>query len=232
MNEGFESELSFWDQELSLKGFYSDDILNRLNPERMERVFPHYMRGLLEQLSNASGSLPRVIDVGSGPLSMLAHGARQRWFELTAADPLADRYRQLLGRYGHEPNCSLVQAFGEDLSSVFGENQFDLAWIHNALDHTCSPERVLREMVKIVRPGGYLYIQGWTREGTGEGWNGLHQHDLYLLPGPILACESRLGASAMTAVQHLTEGLPVVFVEATDPVQTVRSWMKVVCRKL
>jgi SAM-dependent methyltransferase len=232
MNEGFESELSFWEQELSLMGAYSEDILNRLNPERMERVFPHYLRSLLEQLSSAFGSIPRVIDVGSGPLSMLAHGGRRGWLELTAADPLAHKYLQLLARHGYEPNCALVQVFGEELSSVFSENKFDLAWIHNALDHTQSPERVLHEIVKIVRPGGYVYIQGWTREGTGEGWNGLHQHDLYLLPGPILACESRLGTGEMTPVRHITEGLPIVSVEATDPVQTVRSWMKLVCRKL
>jgi SAM-dependent methyltransferase len=231
MDRGFESELAFWDQELSLKGSFTDDILNRLDPQRMERVFPHSIRGLLEELSNTFGSIPRVLDLGSGPLSMLAHGVRQKWLHLTAVDPLADEYRHLLTKYGYEPNCELIRAHGEDLSSVFGANQFELIWINNALDHTRSPGQVLREMVKVVRPGGYLYIQGFTREGTAEGWNGLHQHDLYLLPGPTLACESRYQPNWPTMVEHITEGLPIIPVEWTEPTQIVKSWMKLVCRK-
>ena len=39
-HDGFQSELAYWDRELSLQGDYPDAILNRSVPERMEREFP------------------------------------------------------------------------------------------------------------------------------------------------------------------------------------------------
>lgn len=95
-HQGFGGELQFWDRELSLKGDYPDSILDRLQPERMKNQFPFYIMPLIEELTRKCSSPPKVLDVGSGPPSMLAYGAYNKLLELTCVDPLADRYKELL----------------------------------------------------------------------------------------------------------------------------------------
>ena len=224
----FQSELNFWDTELSLNGTYPEPILNRLIPERMDREFPWYLVPRIEELRGLLGSIPRVLDVGSGPLSMLAHGHRQGILRLTAADPLAMKYYDLLKKYNHSANCALVECRGEDLVHCFGPNTFDLVWIHNALDHSQDPAKVVRQMTAVLRSGGYLVIQGWTREGTTELWNGLHQHDLYLDSSKRLICES--GRDSRNSV-CLNEGLPLETIETSEPTDRPKVWLKLICRK-
>jgi len=40
---------------------------------------------------------------------MLAYGHHCGMFDLTAVDPLADQYLELLRKHGHSPNSPLVQ---------------------------------------------------------------------------------------------------------------------------
>ena len=223
---GFGDELKYWDRELSMSGSYPDAIRKRTSADRMIEEFPHYLMPYFDGLRSAAApNLPNILDVGSGPLSMLAWGHVTRLFDLTAVDPLADRYLELLGKHGHSPNCRLVQGYGEDLAAIFEGRQFDMVWIHNALDHSQSPANVVRAMATVVRPGGYLVIQGWSREGTAEGWNGLHQHDLYLTFPARLCCQSRGGEPL-----HIDQGLSLEvvdwFVESI-----VRDWIRIIYRK-
>ncbi|MEP6717140.1 MAG: class I SAM-dependent methyltransferase [Terriglobia bacterium] len=224
---GFGSELSYWDTELSLEGTYPEAILNRSIPERMEKEFPAYLVPRFEELRGVFGSIPRVLDVGSGPLSMLSHGHRMGIFQLTAADPLATAYRDLLRKHNHPENCALVECSGEDLVRCFGPESFEMVWIHNALDHSQDPAKVMQAMTGVLRTGGYLVVQGWTREGTTELWNGLHQHDLYLDSTKRLMCETRGNPRAVC----LSDGLPLDVVEAFEPTEVPKMWLRLICRK-
>ncbi len=229
-SKGFESELAYWDTELSLKGHYPDAILDRLQPERMKNTFPAMLTPYLDEIRACRGCAPAVLDVGSGPLSMLVYGARAGEFELTCADPLADHYDRLLRKYGYAPNSVLVRCFGEQLSASFGSGAFDLVWIHNALDHTQSPAAVFREMTLVLRPGGYLVLQGWSREGGAEGYIGLHQHDIYIAHDGRLMCETRTARGTVACC--LTAGLPLVTVDSSEPTDSVKQWVRVIFRKI
>jgi hypothetical protein len=37
-----------------------------------------------------------------------------------------------------------------------------------------------------VRPDGIIFCEGFVREGTNEGWTGLHQHDLVPEDGQLV----------------------------------------------
>jgi SAM-dependent methyltransferase len=182
---------------------------------------------VFDALRKSFDGVPRVLDLGSGPLSMLAHGASGGIIDLTAADPLADEYHALLQKHGHSPNCRLVRCFGERLADSFPLNHFHMIWIHNALDHSQDPAAVVRQSAQVLQIGGYLVIQGWTREGTAEGWNGLHQHDLYLLPDLRLVCES----AGHTTPVCLADGLPIRIVEHSEPTAEPKRWLKAVYQK-
>jgi SAM-dependent methyltransferase len=226
MNEAFEAELGFWDRELSLQGQYADGVRNRLDPERMHLNYPAYFLAYVDALENVHGNPISVLDVGSGPLSMLALGARQGRYRLTCADPLADEYLCLLRKHGHSPPWPLVKCFGERLPDCFAPSSFHCVWSHNALDHTQNPVQVFRNMVSVLRPGGYLIVQAWCREGTAAGWTGLHQHDLILAEAGRLMLQSRDAEPVC-----LSKGLPLEVVEHSDPVEQPRVWIRVVYRK-
>ena len=229
LTPGFRSELDYWDKELSLKGTYPEAILDRTQPERMANCFPAYIIPLVQEAARSHGRLPRVLDAGSGPLSMLVYGSVHGLFELTCADPLATEYAALLTKYGYPSRSRLVECRGEELSGVFGPEAFDLVWIHNALDHSQSPRDVFVEMTRVLAPGGYLIVQSWAREGRTEGYVGLHQHDLYLgAPGQLM-CETR--GSAHPGAVCLNEGLALELIESSSEFTGEREWIRLIYRK-
>jgi SAM-dependent methyltransferase len=94
----------------------------------------------------------RVLDVGCGPRGSLewAVAASAR----VGADPLADAYVRELGAAAH--GMSYVQAPAEALP--FEDGSFDVVSCLNALDHVDSPDAALREMARVLAPGGLLLL--------------------------------------------------------------------------
>ena len=92
-----------------------------------------------------------------------------RLIELTATDPLADRYQELLRKYGVEPPAWPVPLAVEELSKRFDDSVFDLVRVCNALDH---PVNAI-----IGDKGGTLgllcYLQH-PNEAEGAAYTGLH----------------------------------------------------------
>jgi 2-polyprenyl-3-methyl-5-hydroxy-6-metoxy-1,4-benzoquinol methylase len=228
----FDSELEFWDTELGMKGLYAEFMVYRTDPDQQNKIYPWEVQPYIKSLAEKIRRLPRVLDVGSGPVSMLAFGAHQAWFELISVDPLADKYRKMLRKYHFKQDLKLVKGYGEKLTRNFGPDSFDLVWMYNALDHSQSPQKVFAELVNVLRPGGYLIIQGQSREGTAAGWSGLHQHDLYVAAGGKLMCESGTGMDAMNLEPKcLSDGYALRLVESSEPSTEVHKWVRLVWQK-
>ena len=231
-NQDINSELSYWDRELSLEGKYPQAIIGRSDPDKMISEYPVYISRFIEELTIKNSRIPRVLDVGSGPLSMFAYGAVQGLIELVAVDPLADRYKLLLQKYGFKLGYDLIQCSGEDLRTIYSPETFDLAWIYNALDHSEDPEYVLREMVDVLKPGGYLIFQGWSREGSANNWQGMHHHDIYLEPGGMLMCATKeTSRSGYLYTRCINRDLPLELVETSTPTKKIRQWIMMVWKK-
>jgi SAM-dependent methyltransferase len=227
----FQEELDFWDRELSLTGDFAEGVRNRLDPARMHLNFPTEIHPYIEQLKGAFAEAIRVIDLGSGPLSMLALGARNGLYELVSVDPLASSYLELLAKHGHQPPWPLVDGFGEDLASLFPASSFHLIWSNNALDHTQDPFEVARQNAIVLKPGGLAVIQVWECEGSAQGWNGLHQHDFKLDEFGHLVCRARTHSGAPGPFRDLAGDLPFVVQEAAAMPRGDRLYLRAVLRK-
>jgi SAM-dependent methyltransferase len=83
---------------------------------------------------------------------------------------------------------------------------FDVVYSSNALDHTRSPRRCIEQMTAVLRPGGWLVLEGFLREGSNGNWVGLHQHDLFPANGTLVHLD-RAGRRT-----DLTSGLPLACV--------------------
>ncbi len=61
-------------------------------------------------------------------------------------------------------------------------------------------------MCQVLRPGGFLLLEGFVREGSSGNWTGLHQHDLLPDHGDLIHLD-RAGRRT-----NVTADLPLTFV--------------------
>ncbi|MCY4526773.1 MAG: methyltransferase domain-containing protein [Anaerolineaceae bacterium] len=127
---------------------------------------------LLEEL--AGHRAPMVLDVATGtarlPLALLGHPGFQGRIVAT------DLSRGMLGIAAHklcgqEQRCLLLRCPAHDLP--FEDGSFDLVTCLEALEFMARPGRVLAELLRVLRPGGLLFISNRvnTRLMPGKTWN-------------------------------------------------------------
>jgi len=108
------------------------------------------VRDLLETFQPVP-SEARVIEVGSGAHGLIfCFGGEHR----VGVDPLAADYCRLFPAW--QRRASTVAAVGESLP--FRDRSFDVVLCDNVVDHAESPSRIVRELVRILTPGGLLYF--------------------------------------------------------------------------
>jgi SAM-dependent methyltransferase len=207
-----ERELLYHERQIVGVGGSAAHMRAMLDPQRHDEIVPSDIRPYLRLYVPLGG---RVLDVGSGPISLLTGGHRQERYELTATDLLTESYQALLRSYGHEQilrGVRYVSCQGELLASKLEANYFDVVSCNNALDHMESPRTALEQMATVTRPGGVIIISGHSREGTHERWEGMHRHDLWLERGVLWRCGQN-GADK----RNLTEGLSLDYVDGIEP---------------
>jgi SAM-dependent methyltransferase len=93
----------------------------------------------------------RVIEVGSGAHGLIFCFGAERG---VGVDPLAVDYSGLFPRW--QRRASTVAAVGESLP--FLSKSFDVVICDNVVDHAESPPQIVRELVRVLAPGGLLYF--------------------------------------------------------------------------
>lgn len=96
-----------------------------------------------------------AVEIGAGPYPSIAV---KKWRRAVAIDPLADGYiaEGLLPTNCHAEDITYLASAGEavPLPSGFA----DLVVIENCLDHVDDPPAVVREIFRLLRPGGLLWV--------------------------------------------------------------------------
>lgn len=95
----------------------------------------------------------RAIDVGCGA-GALALALAPLVREVVGVDRVTELLEQARARAA--PNASFVEA--DALALPFGDDEFDLGGTLRTLHHVPRPERLLAELVRIVRPGGRVVV--------------------------------------------------------------------------
>ncbi len=100
--------------------------------------------------SSSSNAAGRLLDVGCGN-AWSAYSFARRGFDVTGVDLNADAF---------EPPAhpKLLLREGSVLCLPFPDASFDLVASYQMLEHVPAPEAALREMLRVVRPGGTISI--------------------------------------------------------------------------
>lgn len=161
--EKYDSELEYW-RWLIKKGGSEKDF-----GAPFAQVFGVWQRNRLIKLGHFLGlaeighpgdvedwaSTRSVIEIGAGPYPAVA-AASKGWKRCVAADPLARGYVEEDLVPDAASHVVYLACPGEQipLPARFA----DLIIIENCLDHVAEPERVVREMWRLLRPGGYIWL--------------------------------------------------------------------------
>ena len=151
-----------------------DDVKN------FDRIYEHALiaQPIMERITPHQA--PLVLDVATGtgrlPLALLNHAHFQ------GRIIGVDLSRQMLANaalklQGYEDRVSLLWCPAEHLP--FADNTFDVVTSLEALEFMIHPDAVLREMVRVLRPGGLLFASNrinartmpgktWTRDQLGD----------------------------------------------------------------
>jgi SAM-dependent methyltransferase len=158
----------------------------------------------------------RVLEVGSG-----AHGLIF-FFDATdrlGIDPLADEYRSLFPAW--QEGTRTVAAFGEDLP--FENASFDVVLCDNVVDHAECPRQIVKEISRVLKPGGLLYFTVNVHHPIYEiagrlhaGWRALR------IPFEITPFADHTVHLTLAAAKALFAGLPLRTVRQSDTIDQTK----------
>jgi 2-polyprenyl-6-hydroxyphenyl methylase/3-demethylubiquinone-9 3-methyltransferase len=94
-----------------------------------------------------------ALDVGCG-LGFFSERLHRRGARVTACDIGPG----LVARTARRVGCEAVVADALELSAQLGRGRFDLVVSSECIEHTPDPPRAVREMIAVLKPGGYLSL--------------------------------------------------------------------------
>ena len=140
----------------------------------------------------------RVLDLGAG-MGTNSHALSMRFREVIALEPVAERIEFMQQRFGQE-GISNVQIVRSSLWILpFPEHSFDLVAMNGVLEWVAEgrttedpgdvQKTALRNALRLLKPGGYLYlgIENRLRFGSFVGYNDPHlpMPWVTILPRPL-----------------------------------------------
>ena len=153
----------------------------------------------------------RTLEIGSGPGLTLATARLVKGAEAYGIEPGDDEYSgtlefswRLLDTLGL-PRSAIVRATGEAIP--FPDSHFDVVYSSNVLEHVNDPAKVITEMVRVLKPGGYGHV---IVPNYGSWWEG-HYGLLWLPHMPAWLGKLYVGAlgrdaSFIDTLQLVTRG--------------------------
>jgi SAM-dependent methyltransferase len=169
--------------------------------------------GLIRDYAPLEGR--RVLDIGCGIGTYVTKFA-QHGANAFGIDVAFDRVQK-----GHA--LKLAQALSEQVP--FPDGTFDMALLHEVIEHVQDDRQTVAEAVRIVRKGGRVLIfapnRGWPFETHGFFWRGkYHFGNILLVPYLPDPLRQRLAPHVRTytvsSIRKLVNGLPIRIVEHTQ----------------
>jgi SAM-dependent methyltransferase len=145
-------------------GMPADDYFAHHDPAAKARTGA----GLLEQAALLTGSKGRVLDIGAGRGELLREARSQGWSSIgiETSPSFAD---QAARHSGVEVRRESIEHCG------FAAGSFDAVILSAVLEHVYDPNGLIREIARVLRPGGALFIQVPNEQGLYFRLGNLYQ---------------------------------------------------------
>ena len=82
----YEEEIDYW------RRYLAKDRLTLFDASIKRKAFPAFLKHEVNEFRERHGRAPRLLEVGSGPVSLLIDGVETGEIDVLAVDPLGDQY--------------------------------------------------------------------------------------------------------------------------------------------
>ncbi|OGC69957.1 hypothetical protein A2415_04865 [candidate division WWE3 bacterium RIFOXYC1_FULL_39_7] len=114
-----------------------------------------------------------IANLGAGPMNLIGDDLRHINVKVISSDLYANEYAAMLKELNLHPANPVEK---QDMTALtYADNSFDAVYCGNALDHTQSPLKALNEMIRVCKPGGYVYLRHVVHEGKRDNHRNLHR---------------------------------------------------------
>jgi SAM-dependent methyltransferase len=134
----------------------------------------------LSEICRVGLSQKKILEIGSGYGMVLAMGRKRFNAEMFGLEP-SEQFqgafsvcRELLIQYNLSPQI-IKKGVGENIP--YEDNQFDIVYSSNVLEHVQNPGKVIAEAIRVLKPGG---ISVFIVPNYGSWWEG--HYGFYILP--------------------------------------------------
>jgi SAM-dependent methyltransferase len=217
---GILHEVDFWTSAISKPTRQATINAFASNPAPLE--FTGMKPGLIESVV-ADLDCNVVLDVGCGMSYFNYPKFLGRDIDFHLVDPLAHFYNEI----AHTKNLQVPDiefAFVEYLSMTFPPESAAAIVIINALDHSFDPVKGVLECLKVLKPGGVLYMRHHANEAERQAHHGLHQQNFENRHGNLVFWNdagstniSELLAGAATVDSQTEDDVVVTVITRTAP---------------
>jgi len=136
-----------------------------------ELTLPDYFKPMIGNKKEVT-----IAELGSGMFCTIGSLWKSAKITVYPSDALADEFNQILKDHGVTPIIPVKKENMEKLS--YPDNFFDIVHCANALDHCTNPLMAIKEMYRVVKPGGYIYLRHFFNVGEHERYSGLHMWNI------------------------------------------------------
>ena len=155
------------------------DLQRRVQRYGWDKASKYYETYWQQQLSPAHTKLLSVLDIKAGIIVLdIACGSGQVTFPISKkigdkgsiiATDISDRMVELGSKNAREKGCTNVTFMQMDAENLdFDDNNFDLVFTSLGLMYFPDPVKSLKEMFRVLKPGGQLGIAVWgNRKNCG-----------------------------------------------------------------
>jgi ubiquinone/menaquinone biosynthesis C-methylase UbiE len=190
---------------------FVDDLLVALNSERGARN----SKLISSALRAPSSALLDILDLGTGtaliPIELYRRFADCRVMAVDAAVSMLDLARYNLESAGLTRRIQLAHVDAKRLP--YKDGAFDVVMSNSILHHIPEPLAVLREAVRVTKPGGLLFFRDLLRPGSAEQLD----HLVAIYAADCNDHQRQLFADSLRAALSLAEIRAVVAQLGFDP---------------
>ena len=214
---GLKNETSFWEAWIKGKGLeWPADFQFRTAVDT--ELQSHFIELLNDRDANSD---VQILDVGAGPLTRIGKNWNGRRVAIYPIDIEADFFDRILQEYDIVPPVKTVFGEAESLSELFEDNFFDLVYAENILHCSCEPLTAVRQMIRVLKPGGKILLTQSMNEGRKRNYKGLYQWNIFSRKGDMMIA----GKSSVVNVSSL-------FINNVKIIcQTENEWINIVLQK-
>ncbi len=147
---------------------YIRKFARKLEQYNKPMQLPEYFREMIGDKKSV-----RIAEVGAGPINTIGNEWANVEVEVIASDNMQPEYEKLWKEHDATPIVPVEYADMEKLP--YPDGSFDIVHCVNALDHTKSVWHAIKEMDRVCKKGGWIYLRHSPMQKTRFG--GHHYSD-------------------------------------------------------